>query len=84
VLFEEFKKFGGGETKYREALTETIMKLQTGVGEANGRAVILSTKLGLDPVASDHGSITVWEAIRKTQKDISTLEVLVKSGWKEV
>jgi hypothetical protein len=84
VLFEEFKKFGGGETKYREALTKTIMKLQTGVGEANGRAVILSAKLGSDPVASDHGSITVWEAIRKMQKDISALEVSVESGWKEV
>jgi hypothetical protein len=63
VLFEEFKKFGSGETKYREALTATIMKLQSGVGQANGRAIILATKLGADPVASDHESVTVWEAI---------------------
>jgi hypothetical protein len=39
VLFEEFKNVGSGETKYRVALTRTIMKLQTGVGEANGRVV---------------------------------------------
>jgi hypothetical protein len=83
VLFEEFKNFGSGETKYCVALTETIMKLQTGVGEANGRAVILSAKLGSDPVASDHGSVSVWEAIRGMQKDISTLWVAVESGRKE-
>jgi hypothetical protein len=32
VLFKEFKNFGSGEKKYRVTLTETIMKLQTGVG----------------------------------------------------
>jgi hypothetical protein len=84
VLFEEFKNFGSGETKYRVALTETIMKLQTGAGEANGRAVIMSAKLGSNPVASDHGSVSVWEAIRGMQKDISTLGVAVESGRNEV
>jgi hypothetical protein len=59
-VFEELKKSGSGETKYREALTATIMKLQSGVGEANGRAVILSTKLGADPVAPDHELVTLF------------------------
>jgi hypothetical protein len=41
--------------------------------------VILSAKLG-----SDHGLVSVWEAIRGMQKDISTLGVAVESGRKEV
>jgi tetrahydromethanopterin S-methyltransferase subunit H len=84
VLFEEFKKCGSGETKYQEALTATIMKLQSGVGEANGRAVILATKLGADPVASDHELVTVWEAIRGMKDDISSLGTAVETGQKEV
>jgi hypothetical protein len=84
VLFEEFKKFGSGETKYWEALTATIMKLQSGVGEANGRAIILATKLGADPVALDHESVTVWEAIRGMKTDISSLSAAVETGRKEV
>jgi hypothetical protein len=46
--------------------------------------VILSAKLGSDPVASYHGLVIVWEGIRGMQKDISTLGVAVESGRKEV
>jgi hypothetical protein len=84
VLFEEFNEFGSGETNDQEALTETIMKLQLGVGEANGRAVILSAKLGADPAALDHGLVTVWEAMQGMKSDIRSLGTAVKSRRKEV
>jgi hypothetical protein len=81
VLFKYFN-IARGETKCWEALRKTILKLQPGVGKANGWAVILSTKLGADPVVSDHEPLTIWEAYLGMKNDISGLGTAAKSGRK--
>jgi hypothetical protein len=84
LLFEEIGSLGIGEKKYRAALTQTIMRLQSGVGDANGRALILAARMGQDELASDQGSITVWEAIASMKEEVGNLSKPVATGRQEV
>jgi hypothetical protein len=84
LLFEELGSLGTGEKKYRAALTQTIMKLQSGVGDANRRALILAARLGQDTDASDQGLITVWEAIGELKGKVGALGQSIATGRQEV
>jgi hypothetical protein len=73
TLFAEFNKLGKGEKKSRLALSGSISNLQTALGEANTRVQLLSAKVGADDVASEQGSLSVWECVGSIQDEVLAL-----------
>jgi hypothetical protein len=63
TLFAEFNKLGEGEKKYRLALSGSISNLQTALGEAKTRVQLLLAKVWADDVASEQGSLSMWECV---------------------
>jgi hypothetical protein len=66
IVNAEFTKLGAGESKYRDAISSTVVRIHEAIREAGARTALLEARVGRDHTdASDLGSETVWDAIRR-------------------
>jgi hypothetical protein len=66
MVNDDFSKLGSSESKYRDAISSTVVRIHKAIQEADARTALLAARVGRDNTdASDLGSETVWEAIRR-------------------
>jgi hypothetical protein len=67
ILFnDEFAKLGVGETKYRNAISDSVMRIHDAMRDTDARICLLAVRVGSDNTeASDSGTDSIWESIRK-------------------
>jgi hypothetical protein len=63
---DEFAKLGDGEKKYRDAISETVMKIHDAIRDTDARTSLLAAQLGSDSTdASGQGTDSIWNSIRR-------------------
>jgi hypothetical protein len=81
----EFSKLGAGESKYRDAISSTVVKIHEAIREADARTALLVARVGRDHTdASDLGSETVWDAIGRMCEAMGELQKHLRMAATEV
>jgi hypothetical protein len=63
---DEFSKLGEGEKKYRDAISETVMKIHDAIRDTDARTSLMVAQLGHDQMeASSLGTDSVWNLMRQ-------------------
>jgi hypothetical protein len=66
LVNDEFEKLGNGEKRYRDAISETVLKIHDTIRDTDARASLLSAQIGPDNTeASGHGTDSIWHSIRR-------------------
>jgi hypothetical protein len=65
LINDEFEKLGTGKKKYRDAISETVLKIHDAIRDTEARTSLLSAQIGSDNTgASGHGTDSIWHSIR--------------------
>jgi hypothetical protein len=60
----EFAKLGDNESKYRDGISKTVMKIHEAIRDTDARAVLLGSQIGHDTSeASGQGDESIWDTI---------------------
>jgi hypothetical protein len=66
LVNDEFEKLGNGEKKYRDALSETVLKIHDAIRDTDARTRLLAAQIGSDNTdASGNGTDSIWHSIRR-------------------
>jgi hypothetical protein len=61
---DEFTKLGEGEKKYRDAISETVMKIHDAIRDTDARTSLMNAQIGHDKSdASNLGTDSVWDSV---------------------
>jgi hypothetical protein len=65
LINNEFEKLGTGEKKYRDAISETVLKIHDAIRDTDARTSLLSAQIGSDNMgASGPRTDLIWHSIR--------------------
>eukprot|EP00978_Attheya_sp_CCMP212_P002124 scaffold4363_cov37-Attheya_sp.AAC.3 len=84
TIKERMDTHSEGDKAFREALAETVAKLQGAIDLTDGKVKLMSARVGDVPDSLVDQSINVWEAIESIQSDLDTTNTLLSSGKEEV
>jgi hypothetical protein len=72
---DEFMKLGDGERKYRDAISETVLKIHDGIRDTDARTSLMSTQIGHDKSElSNLGTDSVWDAIQRMYDTLTLIQ----------
>jgi hypothetical protein len=78
---DEFSKLGEGEKRYRDALSETVLKIHDAIRDTDARTSPITAHVGHDQTdASSMGTDSVWNAIWSICDPLATIEADVEKA----
>jgi hypothetical protein len=81
----EFAKLGENESKYRDGISKTVMKIHDAIRDTDARAALLGSQMGHDTSeASGQGDELVWDTIRRLCDAIDKVQAEADAGAREL
>jgi hypothetical protein len=76
---DEFAKLGEGKKRYRDAISETVLKIHDAIRDTDARASLLSAQIGTDNTdASSQGTDSIWNSIRRMYETMQSIQLEIE------